>query len=96
MILPEFINFGPNELLLKDITDVLQKVQEYVIKKGFKDPVLCSFEDARWEDPANQRFDIVIEYIDDDTCHRVRQKLLILKGEVIDGNTFHKRFSEFY
>lgn len=26
----------------------------------------------------------------------ISQKLLILKDEVIDGNAFHKRYSEFY
>ena len=96
MIIPKFESFGANELYLKEITDILVKVQKYTEDKKLKDATLVYFEDSRWEDPINQRFDIDIQYVDETTNHYIRQKLLILKGEVIDGETFHKRYNEFY
>lgn len=41
------------------------------------------------------RIDIEIEYINDHG-HWIRQKLLILNGELIDGAAFHTRHSEWY
>lgn len=46
------------------------------------------------EDP-NGRVDIEVEYLDENS-RMIRQKLLILNGEVIDGLTFHKRYKEWY
>ena len=57
--------------------------------------VLCEVENSVWTDPKNQRYDVVIQYVSDED-KRIRQKLLILKGEVIDGKTFHERYHEFY
>jgi hypothetical protein len=41
------------------------------------------------------RIDIEIEFIDEYN-HWVRQKLLIMNGELIDGVTFHERRNEWY
>ena len=41
------------------------------------------------------RIDIEIEYIDENG-HWIRQKLLILNGELIDGTAFHERHDEWY
>jgi len=46
-----------------------------------------------WRDDVNDkngRIDIEVEYIDNKK-HLIRQKLLILNDELIDGKTFHKR-----
>ena len=42
----------------------------------------------------NDRVDIEILYIKEK--HLIRQKLLMMKDEIIDGAEFHKRFNEFY
>ena len=42
----------------------------------------------------NGRVDIEIEYIDDN--RQIRQKLLILNDELIDGAAFHARYEEWY
>lgn len=47
------------------------------------------------KDP-NGRIDIEVEYVDTASKHLIHQKLLILNNEVIDGKTFHKRYSEWY
>ena len=44
---------------------------------------------------ANGRIDVEVEYKNSDG-YLIRQKLLILKGELIDGETFHKRYHEWY
>lgn len=41
------------------------------------------------------RIDIEIEYIGENG-HWIRQKLLILNGELIDGKAFHERHDEWY
>lgn len=46
------------------------------------------------KDP-NGRVDVEVEYLDEND-RMIRQKLLILNGEVVDGLTFHKRYKEWY
>lgn len=51
-----------------------------------------------WRDDTkdpNRRIDIEVEYADQNG-RLVVQKLLILKDELIDGLTFHKRYREWY
>lgn len=79
---------------LNTVAEIVTKVNEYAKKKGFQDAMLEEVEDNTWEDTKNQRYDITIIYFDG--SHQVRQKLLILKDEVLDGMEFHKRFNEFY
>ena len=92
-----FINFGDdnNTWDLNTIKDVVSLVKVYAVAHHLEDVKLYRVEDNRWGDPVNQRFDIEIRYKDDNGC-LIQQKLLILKGEILDGNAFHKRFEEFY
>ncbi len=94
----EFINFESNNYFtLETINEVVSKVKEYADKKGFKEVRLVEVEDNTWSDPVNQRFDITIRYHDNmPGSIEMQRKLLMLKGEVIDGEEFHKRRKEFY
>lgn len=43
----------------------------------------------------NKRIDVRVRYVDLEN-RLMEQKLLILNDEVIDGETFHKRYKEWY
>ena len=92
----KFINWDDplNVWSLYKVTEICQKVKAYADTHGLEDAVLHSVEDNIWSDPANQRYDIEIRY--EKKGHLIEQKLLMLKGEIIDGTEFHKRFDEFY
>ncbi len=91
----EFIDFwNTGYWTLETVNNIVSKVSEYAEKKGLKDVKLVSVENNINSDPKNQRFDVVIQHLGE-TFH-VQRKLLILKGEVIDGDEFHKRYKEFY
>ena len=68
-----------------DLIDGYMKGTPYTIKEMWRDNVT---------DP-NGRIDIEIRY-ENSERQLIQQKLLILKGELIDGETFHKRFNEWY
>lgn len=67
------------------LLDNYRKGKPYAIKEMWRDDV---------KDP-NGRIDVEIMYEGEDG-KMYEQKLLILKGEVIDGLTFHERYSEWY
>ncbi len=92
-----FVNMGDklNRWNLDDIIKVCSLVKSYATEHNLKDVVLQHVEDQRWEDPENQRFNVNIMYAAE-TGKLTGQYLLILKGEILDGNAFHKRFREFY
>lgn len=51
-----------------------------------------------WQDDINEpngRIDVVVGF-NNEKNFPVQQKLLILKDELIDGVTFHKRYHEWY
>lgn len=89
-----FIDFSDprKKWKLNLIADIIEKVKAYADKNGYKDVVLLSVEDNTWNDPKNQRFDVEIAT----SGNPQWQKLLFLKGELLDGNEFHERFNEFY
>ena len=91
-----FRNFNEpyNTWSLKTIAHVVSKVEAWCDKKGLMNVELHEVEDNTWSDTKNQRFDIVIRYMENN--HLIEQKLLMLKDEVIDGEEFHKRHDEFY
>ena len=97
---PEFINFQDNSFWsLETIYNIVSKVKDYADRQKLVDVRLVSVEDNSWSDPDNQRFDVYIEHSEpfpNFGNQRFRRKLLILKGEVLDGKEFHKRCSEFY
>ena len=92
----KFINFNDNlnKWNVKTILEIVSKVDEYCQKNGIEDAELYTVEDNTWSDTENKRYDIEIRYKAKDRL--MQQKLLILKGEILDGNEFHKRYNEFY
>lgn len=92
----KFINLNDylNRWSLEKVCEITGLIKEYADKHDYHDVRLLSVEDNTWSDEANQRYDIEIDYVSDGG--RCWQKLLIMKGEVIDGLQFHKRYVEFY
>lgn len=90
-----FLNFSSvdNTWKLDTVIEIISKVKDYCLLKGLSGVELYEVEDNTEKDP-NQRYDVSIRYIRDG--HLIQQKLLILKGEVLDGDAFHKRYEEFY
>ena len=83
-----------NRWPLDTVIEIVNKVKEYADKAGLKDVELREIEDQTWSDPDNNRYDITIVYPLEGIL--ISQKLLLLKGEIVNGEEFHKRFSEFY
>ncbi len=75
--------------------DILSKIKTYADKNGYTNVEVLRVEDSTWSAPANERYDVEIVYTGKDN-KPIRQKLLMLKGELLDGIEFHKRFREFY
>lgn len=92
----KFINLNDslNRWSLEKIWEITGLIKEYADKHDYHDVKLLSVEDNTWSDEANQRYDIEIDYVSDGGL--CRQKLFLMKGEVIDGLQFHKRYAEFY
>ena len=92
----KFINFDDplNRWSLDKTVEVVSKTKLYADSKGYSEVELVEVEDNTWADIANQRIDITITYVKKGHCYR--QKLLMLKGEILDGKEFHARFQEFY
>ena len=91
-----FINFNDprNNWSLEKVYEITKLIKEYVDRRDYHEVRLLSVEDNTWSDAANQRYDIEITFINDGGFQW--QKLLIMKGEVIDGWQFHKRYEEYY
>lgn len=94
----ELLNFSSDELWqLNLLTEILEKIKAYADRNGLSDVVLASIEDNTFSDPVNQRFDIWIRYAPkEEGCIWTEQKLLMLKGEVMDCTEFGARHDEFY
>lgn len=88
---------SPSGWRIEDILKVVTLIKEYAEKKGLQCVTIYKVEDNQITDPANQRFDVTIQYPHGDVNRCViSQKLVILRGEVLDGKEFHKRYNEFY
>ena len=90
----KLINFNDNRWNCNVLNDIITKTERYITEMGYSEAELVSIEDNSWEDKENCRYDIEIQFMSGKRL--VRQKLLLLKGELLDGKTFHKRFGEFY
>ena len=92
-----FVNFDDvlNRWSLDLVADIVTKTKAYADSQNLHDVELYEVEDSMWSDPDNNRIDITIRYNDDKGFYCSR-KLLMLKGEIVDGVEFHKRFEEFY
>lgn len=93
----EFINFNDmnNRWELDKVLDICKKISDYAAARGLQHVELKTVEDSTWSDTKNQRYDIEIRYVGNEGT-LIQQKLLILKGELLDGDEFHKRVKEFY
>lgn len=93
----KFINLEDslNRWSLDKVVEITTKLKAYLDEKGIKGVMLHEVEDSTWSDPDNQRYDIDIRYIDEHG-NLMQQHLLMLKGEILNGNEFHARHEEFY
>lgn len=83
--------FGrPVHLTSDKLRQILRLIDDYMQNQPYD--ILDIHEDDLCD--PNGRIDIKIRFSRDGKL--IDQKLLILKGELIDGETFHKRFSEWY
>lgn len=81
----------PEFFTAKRLRQILDLLDSYMNEKPYH---ICEIRQDDVND-KHGRVDIEIRYTDEN--HRLyEQKLLILNDEVIDGRTFHKRYSEWY
>lgn len=88
------LNDSLNRWSVETIFSIVALIKKYCDDNNIYGAELCSVEDNTWTDTINKRYDVEIRYHVEG--QNIQQKLLILKGEVIDGAAFHKRYSEFY
>ena len=80
---------------LDTLVDILTKVKEYADAHQYRDVSVTLIEDQTYSDPANNRFNVEIIATTPEG-RMIHQMLFYLKGEIIDGNDFHRRHDEFY
>ena len=90
----EFICFDKPNWTLGLLADLMGKLKAFAESKGWERATLVSCEDCTEYDSVNQRYNIVVRYLIGE--HVYDSWLLFLKGEIIDGKAFHKRYDEFY
>ena len=92
----KYIDFsGTSRQCDSAVLDSIEKqTSVYAAGHGLKNMKIETIENNAWSDPKNERYDIEISFARNP--FRRWQKLLFLKGELIDGENFHRRFSEFY
>lgn len=88
----ELDNFGNPESFTSDkLRKILDLLDNYMKGKPYTIVEM-------WQDNVkdiNDRIDVSIKF-ENNKGLPIRQKLLILKGELVDGETFHKRYKEWY
>ena len=90
----KFIADDGKPFTLYEISEICNKLSDYAKENiGTKDCYIHSI--LRSLDAKNNRYDIELRYIDENR-QIMGQKLLYIKGEIIDGIEFHKRHDEFY
>jgi len=91
----QLINFAKDELWdLNILADILQKTKAYADRKGLQDVTLSSIEDNT-DFGDNERYDIMIRYdCSKQGCIYTEQKLLMIRGEVMDCNEYHERYQK--
>lgn len=77
------------------VESIARQVRQYRDKIGASKIEFVEVEDNTWEDTDNQRYDLWL-MIYDGEGGRYAQKCLVLKGELIMPDAFHKRHDEFY
>lgn len=75
------------------ILKIIFLLDDYMSKQNVSDYYIKEIAESNIQD-KNNRVDIQVVYSKNKDF--ISQKLLILKDEVIDGKTFHQRFSEWY
>jgi len=92
----KFVNFSDplNRWDIDKVILICNEVKRYANKHNLNKVELHRVEDNTWSDKENQRYDIEIRYMKGNQL--IQQKLLMLKGELLDGDEFHNRINEFY
>jgi hypothetical protein len=92
----KFVNFSDplNRWDIDKVILICNEVKRYADKHNLNKVELHRVEDNTWSDKENQRYDIEIRYMKGNQL--IQQKLLMLKGELLDGDEFHNRINEFY
>lgn len=92
----KFVNFSDslNRWDIDKVILICNEVKRYADKHNLDKVELHRVEDNTWSDKENQRYDIEIRYMKGN--YLIQQKLLMLKGEILDGDEFHNRINEFY
>ena len=92
----QFVNLDDplNRWTVDKVDEIVTLVRQYTETHNIECAELCSVDDNTWSDQKNKRYDVWIRYYKEG--HFWEQKLLILKGQILDGKEFHKRYSEFY
>ena len=95
----KFVNFAPDEYWdWNIINDVVTLTKHYADVNHFN-IIEMELENNSWSDVRNNRYDITITYRninDDENKTLIRQKLLFLQGDLVDGKTFHANFQKYY
>lgn len=82
---------------LDELCDAVNKIEKYckVKMSDCSNIVLDEIWKTVSDEPdGNDRIDAEVSYMREKKLYR--KKLLIMRGEVIDGYTFHERFKEYY
>ncbi len=92
----KFVNFSDplNRWDIDKVILICNEVKRYADNHNLDKVELHRVEDNTWSDKENQRYDIEIRYMKGNQL--IQQKLLMLKGELLDGDEFHNRINEFY
>lgn len=91
----KFINWNhyDDQWKLDDIVEVVNLVKKYCDNHGYKNVRLSAVLTEL--DDKNDRKNVRIHYTDEHN-NLVSQLLLIINGEIMDGDEFHERIKEFY
>jgi hypothetical protein len=82
---------------LDTLNDIISAIKEYADKRGYTAVSILKLEDNSEDDIANTRWDVEIVYLAPNNSKTLTwQKLLYLKGQLMDAKEFHARHNEFY
>ncbi len=88
-------HYNPEDSWVLDtIEDIIAKVKAYGSLHSL-DINMIEIENTSYTDVANNRYDISIKY-NNEKSQPISQKLLYLKGDIVDGKTLHANFEKYY
>ena len=90
------VNFYDDGWDFTTLADIRDQIEEYAKAKGYEDVQVLTIIDNTHCDEENGRYDIEIICCDTVLGKKIRQKLLYLRGELLDRAEFSERYEEFY